>query len=315
MTAHSPNPGRPSHERRVRIGAFASAVGLGIGLASCRVDLGDDLPPPPPTVKLLPTEPTTTAPDRSTDSLPVAPGGTTTTLVEFDNGPITISGHVVGPDGPVAAATVRLERVIGTQTGSQDVVTGANGAFVVPLTHGGRMRVRAWRAPDLVQVTEQSLFVTAKTPIELQVLRHSGIRLLTSHSPSELVIGQQLNIAVLVANDLVTADGLATTVGLPNINVAMTQTGILRPSEPGPKLTDGSGMVTYNFTCDQLGPSAITFVLDTGESITVDPGPCVPVPTTPPPTTAAPSTLPSAPPLSVPVETALVANVPASSIP
>ena len=302
-----------------------SLFGAALALASCAPDLGTNLPPPPPTVKLLPTEPTTTAPDRSGQSLPVALGDPTTTLVELDNGPITMSGQVVGPDGPVPGATVRVERLVDDQSGSQDVTTGSNGRFVLANSHGGRMRVRAWRAPDLVQVREQSLFVTELSNIKLEVVRHNATRILMSQAPRQPIVGQQLNVAVLVVQDIVTAEGVSAARGVANMPVSLFATGAIRPNEASPKISDGSGNATFNLVCDQPGDNQLSFQLGTVDSIAgseglsaqLNPGACV-VAQPPAPITAAPgsvvdpSALPPAPPAesTSPAPVSVAATVP-----
>ena len=113
------------------------------------------------------------------------------------------------------------------------------------------------------------------------------MHLVTSRAPLQPIIHQQLNIAVLVANDIVTPEGLATTVGIAATAVEMTVTGVLRAIQASPQITDATGRVTYSFVCDDFGASGISFALATGETVTVDPGLCVPEPTTtlaPPPT-------------------------------
>ncbi len=275
----------------------ACLFGAAAAIAGCAPDLGADLPPPPPTVKLLPPESTTTAPDRSGQILPTVVGDPTTTLVALDNGPVTIGGQVVGPDGAVAGATVRIERLVGDKSGSQDVTSGSDGRFVLAQTYAGRMRLRAWRVPDLVQVTEQLLFVTEKTQIKLQVARHNSTRILTSQAPRQPVVGQQVNVALLLAQEQVTVDGVATARGIPNAVVTMFVTGAIRPNEASPKVTDGAGKVTFNLVCDQVGASNISFsvgsadsvVTNSGLSAQLDPGPCVGQPTTPPSTVPLPS--------------------------
>ena len=309
-------------------------------LAGCANDLGEDLPPAPPTVKLRPTQPTTTGPDRSTQTLPVVVGATTTTRIKLQGGKVTLRGTVIGPDGPVAGATVRFERIVGDQTATIDTRTGANGAFAFANIFAGRGRIRAWRSPDVVQVEEVAVFATAASPITLEVESHHATEIRVATSSEAPIVGQLLNVGGQVASELVDIDGVARTIGVAGVAVSLEVTGALVsvdrvvdvvttsvPSAsvplPGPsdgseppvtipapvgprKQSDGEGRVTFTLRCNAVGSSSITLRTASGVTKTFDPPACRAVPTTPPPTVAPPPIAPSPialPPSPEPVST------------
>ncbi len=59
-------------------------------------------------------------------------GRTPVEEVEITGGESTLSGRVTGPDGPVAGATVRLERFVGDAMATLDVVSNADGTWRAP---------------------------------------------------------------------------------------------------------------------------------------------------------------------------------------
>jgi len=88
------------------------------------------IPTPPRTVAKLTTAPPTS--DLSAVSLAPVDGRAATTKVEITGGNAVMTGLVVGPDGPVAGATVRLERFIGDAVARLDVVSEVDGSWRAP---------------------------------------------------------------------------------------------------------------------------------------------------------------------------------------
>src|SRR5690606_1191562 len=95
--------------------------------------------------------------DLSGVALPVVAGETTSTLRE--TGTARLVGTVTGPDGPVAGATVRIERLVAGREVRTDVTTASDGRFALDGVPGGRYRVRAFLPPDLAQTAPELRFV------------------------------------------------------------------------------------------------------------------------------------------------------------
>jgi len=163
------------------------------------------IPPPPDTVAKLTTAP----PGSDYSGVPLNPveGRTSAVSIAITGGDASLSGLIAGPGGPVAGATVRLERFVGDAVARLDVISNADGTwrapqlsapttvpptfstvpgqlpsiappttFVQPVTTkalgpkgilGGRYRVRAWRSPDLALTTPQILFLEGKQDKQL----------------------------------------------------------------------------------------------------------------------------------------------------
>jgi len=115
------------------VAALAVAVSLCLfAVAACSGGGGRRryIPPPPETVAPITTAPpgsdfTNVALDPVAGKAPVEP-------VKILGGEATLSGVIAGPGGPVAGATVRLERFVGDATARLDVVSNADGTWRAP---------------------------------------------------------------------------------------------------------------------------------------------------------------------------------------
>lgn len=115
--------GRPA----VVAALLASLALLG---AACTGSSKRLIPPPPDTVARISTAPP--ARDYSDVALSPVQGRTITPRTDIMGGEAILSGQVVGPDGPVAGATVRVERFVGDATARLDIVTNADGSWQAP---------------------------------------------------------------------------------------------------------------------------------------------------------------------------------------
>jgi len=88
------------------------------------------IPPPPNTVAKLTTAP----PASDFSSVPLNPveGRTSASSIAITGGDASLSGLIAGPGGPVAGATVRLERFVGDAVAHLDVISNADGTWRAP---------------------------------------------------------------------------------------------------------------------------------------------------------------------------------------
>ena len=132
--------------------------------------------PPPATPAPATTTTTPLSPDLTGVDLGKVSGRTTTTTVGIGPGGATLSGTVLGPQGPVPGATVEADRFVGSSEASKQVSTAADGSWTIPAILGGRYRVRAWQSPSLAMTTPQIFFLggTQVMAIDLQVQAFTG---------------------------------------------------------------------------------------------------------------------------------------------
>lgn len=271
---------------------------------------------PLPAAPSIPETTTTVAVDFSGIALKAVPGRTTTT-VAMQPGEATISGTVVGPNGPVPGATVRAERIVGDASGSVDILTGADGTFAFTTMIGGRYRVRAWKpAPDNLAMTVPEVFFLGSKEskvLAMTVRPHLGTSVSSDIAPNPPVITQPANLVVQVVDQQVDNQGIVRGVPVVGARVELFGAGDWRLQSVNPQVTDGSGRVTFTLVCQRAGQQplsvvvgdAATFALElpacavpaeTGEetTTTVAPATTAPAATAPPrpgsTTTARPST-------------------------
>lgn len=109
-------------------GRFAAVivVATSVALTGCSGPHRLNLPAPPPTRAVTTSS---QAPDLSGILLTPAAGRVTTTAVAVRPGTATLRGLVLGPEGPVAGATVRLERLVDDATGRLDLTADGGGGW------------------------------------------------------------------------------------------------------------------------------------------------------------------------------------------
>lgn len=233
-----------------------------------------------------------TAADSRTAAVPTVPTATTRP-VQVTGGRSTLDGVVVGPGGaPVGGATVRIERLVGNESGVLNVTANATGAFSVGNLLGGRYRVRAWRAPTHAQDGSEVTFVEdgQRRSFKLELEAPTGVEWNTSLDTDRIIVGQATALHTRVRAPYVNEQGQVGVGGRPGDAMTVTATGIFA-GQGGAKVTDGSGAASFPITCgSQTGTGTITVTgLGQSRSFTAS---CVPVPTT---TTTTSTTLPGAP--------------------
>lgn len=222
------------------------------GLLIVAACTGDDDAGPAPTTD--PTVPTTVI-DRSGIALAGVRGTTTTTVIE--TGTTVIRGTVTGPNGPVAGATVRIERLLAEREVRHEVPTDATGAYSLQGLPGGRFRVRAFLPPTLAQLKPEVRFLAAGRDhvFDLVVEQQSGLIVRADVAPEPPVEGQAVNLVALVANRSVGADGVVRSVPVVGTSVELIGLGRwqLRGGDSG-----GTATTTSTSTPFPTGSTAST---------------------------------------------------------
>jgi len=112
--------------------AFAAALALGLlAVGACSGSKERRfIPAPPVSVASITTAP----PGSDFTGVPLAPveGRVPAEKVEVLGGEAILAGIILGPDGPVGGATVRLERFVGDAVGKIDVTSNGDGTWRAP---------------------------------------------------------------------------------------------------------------------------------------------------------------------------------------
>ena len=306
----------------VRLRSTSALLLAGVVLVACGAPDSGLLPPPSSTSSTS-TTPTTAPIDYSEIALEAFPGRPTTSA-PISAGTATIRGAVSGPDGGVVGGTVRIERLVADVVQRTDVPTNETGGFILSGVPGGRYRVRAFQAPRLAMMDVEVFFLEdgADKEIRLNTEVFEGTAVRASTTPANPIVGQGVNLAVRVAQRTVDGDGIGREAPLAGVAVRVRTSGWVVLDEqqattttttdpdddasdeddesdtddPAPaggsaRVTDGDGVIVFQFACDRVGSTTATAVVGSGddeETFSLEVPPCAPVPTTTTTTTTAP---------------------------
>jgi hypothetical protein len=230
-----------------------------------------------PTPDSVDLPPTTSTSEVDLTGVPLNPvEGSTTTTVALGPGPLTIVGHVEGPDGPLAGAVVQLERLVDGGTAGTRVPTAPDGTWNLSGVLGGRYRIRAWRAPDLASHS-QVVFLQDKgqQAVDIRVDPVGGVRVDAAVAPDPPIVDEPVNLKVRVAERSVNAEGVLTDVPVSGVSVDLGGTGDWDLDSPNPSTTGGDGSTVFRMTCQSDGAQPLFATVAGGESYARAIPPCV----------------------------------------
>jgi hypothetical protein len=199
-----------------------------------------------------------------------------TTTIAFGPGTAAVSGTVVGDEGPVAGASVLVERIVAGGSAAMTVISGADGTWALPQIFGGRYRVRAWRAPDLAQTNPAAVFLgaTETKTVPLRVKTLGGLSVKSSLAPDPPHTGEDANLVVAVSEKTVDAGGIVRATPLDNVSVDLVGSAGWRVESANPDSTDSSGRVRWLLRCRQPGHQPLAVTVGT-QTIPLDVSSCV----------------------------------------
>ncbi|MEM7339519.1 MAG: carboxypeptidase-like regulatory domain-containing protein [Actinomycetota bacterium] len=201
-------------------------------------------------------------------------------------GTSSLAGTVVGPDGPVAGATVRVERHSNRGIADLDVDTNPDGTWSLGGIVGGRYRVRAWVDGELTMAESMVLFVNDDTDrqLTLPVGPIDPTPDLSFTHRGDVQLGGRAVVAVTVSRRFVGADGVVQVVGVRNSEVALVVAGPGLVAEPT-VTTDAEGVARFTFSCEGVGANSGVVRIDDLQATFSLPGCLKP----PPPAAPAPA--------------------------
>lgn len=255
----------------------------------------------PPAGVTLPAAEATSAPADLTGVQLAGVEGTTTVVRARATGTAHLSGGVNGPQGFVAAATVRVEHLVDGNPPPIDVVSGPDGHWDLPNIAGGRYRVRAFLPPSLAQTQPEIFFLDdgeART-VDLTVESFVGASLAAAVAPDPPQLNQPFNLVVRVALKAVDTDGVVRSQPILNASVVLTGVSGFNVRGSSSASTDANGDAAFTLDCRAVGAAQVQVAVrptpsDVPQQTTLDVSPCSdPNATSTTPTTAAGSGPPS----------------------
>ena len=259
-----------------RTSSLAAAVSvLAAMTGACTGEVTVTYPVVPSTLPLRSTTTSTVGIDRTAVPLPSFGIGGTTTTIGFRPSSASLEGIVSGPDGPVAGARVRIERLVGSQTASTIVDADESGHYELKAVELGRVRVRAWHTPDLAMVVDDVFFTESNAKHDLALQAYGRTDVGWAMTPSTPILGQNVNIAVQVSSRVVDEQGMISAKPLSGVGVSVYPQGGLVPIAVGEQLTKADGRAIFTLRCDATGTSSLDVRLATGGQAFISPPPCV----------------------------------------
>lgn len=209
----------------------------------------------------VPRPPPTTAAPGAAQPLLASVAGTTVPVIPPNVGTASLGGTVQGPAGPVPGAVVRIERSILGQVQVFDALTNAEGGWLAAGLGGGRYRVRAFLPPTLASRTAEVFLLPAggSRDLDLAVEAFAAPSVAFASAPAPALLGDPVNVAVLVTGRFVDGDGFVGTQGLAGAVVDVSSSASwARATSPGAITTGGDGQAVVTFTCRAVGPAQVT---------------------------------------------------------
>ena len=244
-------------------------------VSACAKDEVAPLPKPP-----TPPETSSSLPpvDLSGVALPPVRGVTTTTFPPVPGGEATLSGVVVGPDGPVPGAIVHAERIVGDAFGVLEITTGPDGRWSMPNIFGGRYRLRAWKpSPDNLAATQAEVFFLGgkeKLEFSLRVQRFQGLSFASDMAPRPPLVGQRSALVIQLTELSVDANGIVRSIPISGVGVELFGPGEWAVLTSNPVVTGSDGRARWEVRCGEEGEQPLSVVLVDGQSFPVDTPPC-----------------------------------------
>lgn len=227
-------------------------IALSLVTAAC----GDgEEAPPPTTAPVETTVPPTSRPPFTVTTTPGRPRTTTTQPTDISVGAARISGSVVGPQGLVAGASVKVERLVGDDVATANL-TAHDGRFNLPSIRGGTYRVRAWKAPDLALSEPEVFFLAAdeNKTLELRLTRFGDLNVRVEVDPARLPAEEPFTVTVQVYAGSVNNDGVVQGVSRPGLVVQVAVSAGLALQGPDRATTDAAGRASFRIRCTAAGP-------------------------------------------------------------
>lgn len=239
-----PSLGAKGFRTRARTAA-ALAAGWLLALTGCT-----QAPPPAPGALPAGGSAPATVP---VSSIPTGtqPGG----APAIGPGRADISGTVEGPDGPVAGATVEVERLLGGNAVQVLVTSGPGGGWQLSGVLGGRYSIRAWLAPSLAQPSPASFFLVdgSTRSVTLVVQSFAAPLVQSAIAPYSPVVGEPSQLIVQVSALRVQSDGTVVNRPEAGVSVQLGGSGGWDVTPPDPATTDSKGQVSWLLTCTSAG--------------------------------------------------------------
>ena len=232
-------------------------------LAGCSKDEGKALPAPKPSDTTTATEPI----DLTSVSLePIAvKGKETSTTRPLGGGKAAIFGRVVDSDGNAVPGAFVRATYYGDPNKPEVIEALAleDGTYRFEQVLGGRWRVRAWKAPELATLEDNTFFLgyTEQRQLDLKVKAAVDYVVTSNLAPNPPFIGNPVELAVAVMTQAVDENGVVHRTPVAGAAVTLNVTGKWSLVGDPTQATEDNGRAAWQLTCTETGPQPITAIV------------------------------------------------------
>lgn len=204
-------------------------------------------------------------------ALPTVPDSSRTPLIRFagpedsaasadvGTGSLHLGGLVRDAEGPVAGATVILERFVPAGTAQVERYTNEDGRWELSGVAGGRWRIRAFVPQIAASPGSQVYFFADGDTAELvhDLIAPSRDLTMQVTAPADTIVGTDVVVVVTVAGEQVTDDGRRELVGRAGheVQLRVDQGSAVELISAGSVVTDAAGQARFALRCHMTGPS------------------------------------------------------------
>jgi hypothetical protein len=189
----------------------------------------------------------------------------TSTTRPLGGGKATISGRVVDTDGnPVPGAFIRATYY--GDPNKPEVIEALSlddGTYKLEQVLGGRWRIRAWKAPELATLDDNTFFLsyTENRTLDLKVKAAGDFVVTSSMAPNPPFTGSPVELAVLVMSQSVDEEGVVHRSPVGGAAVTLNVIGKWYLAGDLTQATEVNGRTAWTLTCSTEGLQPITAVV------------------------------------------------------
>jgi hypothetical protein len=232
-------------------------------LAGCSKDEGKALPAPTPEETTSSTEPINLT---SVSLEPIAVDGKpTSTTRPLGGGKAAIFGKVVDPDGHTVPGAIVRATYYGDPNKPETIeaLAAEDGTYRFEQVLGGRWRIRAWKAPELATLEDNTFFLgyTEQRSLDLKVKAAVDYVVTSNMAPNPPFIGTPVELAVAVMTQSVDEEGIVHRSPVAGAAITLNITGRWFLTGDPTQATEYNGRAAWQLTCEAVGPQPIAVIV------------------------------------------------------
>jgi hypothetical protein len=188
------------------------------------------------------------------------------TLVTFGGGSAALAGVVLGPQGPVAGAIVRVERHTSDGSAEIDLLTDQDGRWSATGLLGGRFRVRSFVPSQLAQESPTVFFLSEEEQrrVDTTLVGPDVRPRIDAHHADEVFVGEQGTVAITFGTETIDAEGRTVIDAISGAQLDVSLSGPVTLLSASTVNTNSAGAANFLVACNSVGPVSMTVIHESG---------------------------------------------------